>query len=397
MKFVIIGAGIVGLSIAETLIKKNLLSPDNLVVLDKYAIPSDGTSTHNSGVLHAGLYYPPNSLKAKLSISGGYKLKEWCNENNLPILNCGKLLVPFNAKDLIRLDKIFDNAIQNGCEVKQIDYSEAVKIQPGLTKQEKYLWSPKTAVFQPKLIIYKLFRKLREKGVEFIQKGVILDDESKKRLLLDDNNYLNYSKYINCAGPGSLEITKSISNKFDNLSILPFLGEYGVQKSGLNIKTNLYPVPNPELPFLGIHLTPRINDSTLIGPNAVPVFRKDIQGFDFKEIKDFPSIIVNNLVLFASNLQNYREHAFSEFTVNVRKKFYKNSVKYLSDDSIQDFSIEMDKTTYGIRPQLIERDSFKFINDFLYEKINDNIHIVNAVSPAFTSCFALAEYIVDQI
>ena len=153
MKFVIIGAGIVGLSIAETLIKKNLLSPDNLVVLDKYAIPSDGTSTHNSGVLHAGLYYPPNSLKAKLSISGGYKLKEWCNENNLPILNCGKLLVPFNAKDLIRLDKIFDNAIQNGCEVKQIDYSEAVKIQPGLTKQEKYLWSPKTAVFQPKLII----------------------------------------------------------------------------------------------------------------------------------------------------------------------------------------------------------------------------------------------------
>ena len=81
----------------------------------------------------------------------------------------------------------------------------------------------------------------------------------------------------------------------------------------------------------------------------------------------------------------------------MRKKFYKNSVKYLTDDSIQDFSIEMDKTTYGIRPQLIEKDSFKFINDFLYEKINDNIHIVNAVSPAFTSCFALAEFIVDQI
>lgn len=397
MKFVIIGAGIVGLSIAETLIKKEIVSPDNLIILDRYSVPSDGTSTHNSGVLHAGLYYKPGSLKAKLSIDGGHKLKDWCFENNLPILNCGKILVPFNEKDLIRLDDIFDNATENGCEVKKIDYSEAVKLQPGLTKQEKYLWSPKTAVFSPQLIMKRLFQLLKDKGVLFLKKGVTLDDESNKRFLLDDNTYLKYSKYINCAGPGSLEITKSISNKFDNLSILPFLGEYGVQKSGLKIKTNLYPVPNPELPFLGIHLTPRINNSTLIGPNAVPVFRKDIQGFDIKELKNIPSIMVNNLVLFASNLQNYREHAFSEFTLNVRQKFYKNSIKYLEEQEGKDFEIKMDKTTYGIRPQLIEKDSFKFVNDFIYEKINNNLHIVNAVSPAFTSCFALADYIADQI
>lgn len=397
MKFVIIGAGIVGLSIAETLIKKEIVSPNNLVILDKYSVPSDGTSTHNSGVLHAGLYYKPGSLKAKLSIDGGHKLKEWCFKNDLPILKCGKLLVPFNQKDLLRLDKIFDNASENGCDVKKIEYSEAVKLQPGLTKQEKYLWSPNTAVFSPHLIMEKLFKMLKEKGVGFLKKGVVLDDESNKRFLLDDKTYFNYSRYINCAGPGSLEITKSISDKFNHLSILPFLGEYGVQESGLKIETNLYPVPNPELPFLGIHLTPRINNSTLIGPNAIPVFRKDIQGFDFKELKDFSSIIVNNLVLFASNLQNYREHAFSEFTLNVRQKFHKNSIKYLEKNVRKDFKIKMDKTTYGIRPQLIEKDSYKFVNDFLYERINDNLHIVNAVSPAFTSCFALAEYIVDLI
>ena len=397
MKFVIIGAGIVGLSIAETLIKKKIITPDNLIILDKYSIPSDGTSTHNSGVLHAGLYYKPGSLKANLSINGGNKLKDWCFENDLPILKCGKLLVPFDQKDLIRLDEIFDNATENGCEVKKIDYSEAVKIQPGLTKQEKYLWSPNTAVFSPQLIMKRLFQLLKEKGVQFLKKGVILDDESNKRFLLDDKTYCYYSKYINCAGPGSLEIAKSISNKFDNLSILPFLGEYGVQTSGLKIETNLYPVPNPELPFLGTHLTPRINNSTLIGPNAIPVFRKDIQGFDLKELKNFSSIIVNNLVLFASNLQNYREHAFSEFTINVRQKFHKNSIKYLEEQARKDFKIKMEKTTYGIRPQLIEKDSFKFVNDFLYERINNNLHIVNAVSPAFTSCFALAEYVVNQI
>ena len=397
MKFVIIGAGIVGLSIAETLINKKIVSPDNLIILDKYSVPSDGTSTHNSGVLHAGLYYKPGSLKAKLSIEGGHKLKNWCFENDLPILKCGKLLVPFNKKDLVRLDEIFDNATENGCEVKIIDYSEAIKLQPGLIKQEKYLWSPKTAVFSPQLIMKRLFELLKEKGVQFFKKGVILDDESNRRFLLDDKTYLYYSKYINCAGPGSLEISKSISNKFDNLSILPFLGEYGVQKSGLQIETNLYPVPNPELPFLGIHLTPRINNSTLIGPNAIPVFRKDIQGFALEELKNIPSIVVNNLVLFASNLQNYREHAFSEFTFNVKQKFHKNSIKYLEENVRNDFKIKMDNTTYGIRPQLIEKNSFKFVNDFLYERINNNLHIVNAVSPAFTSCFALAEYIADQI
>ena len=139
MKFVIIGAGIVGLSIAETLIKEKIVSPDDLIILDKYSVPSNGTSTHNSGVLHAGLYYKPGSLKANLSIEGGQKLKNWCFENDLPILKCGKLLVPFNNKDLIRLDEIFDNATKNGCEVIKIDYSEAVKLQPGICKQEKYM------------------------------------------------------------------------------------------------------------------------------------------------------------------------------------------------------------------------------------------------------------------
>ena len=100
MKFVIIGAGIVGLSIAETLIKKKIVSPEDLIILDKYSVPSNGTSTHNSGVLHAGLYYKPGSLKANLSIDGGQKLKNWCSENDLPILKCGKLLVPFDQKDL---------------------------------------------------------------------------------------------------------------------------------------------------------------------------------------------------------------------------------------------------------------------------------------------------------
>ena len=184
MKFVIIGSGIVGLSIAKVLIDRNICEASKIIVVDKYAIPSQGTSIRNSGVLHAGLYYKPGSLKAKLSIGGGLKLKDWCNLNQIPILECGKLLVPFNKKDYKNLDKIEKDAIKNGCDIKILDYKEAKNIQPGLIKKDKYLWSPKTSVFPPNLIIKKLFKSLKALGVEFLRNAVIYDDSEKKHLIL---------------------------------------------------------------------------------------------------------------------------------------------------------------------------------------------------------------------
>tara|TARA_Y100001968_G_scaffold189641_1_gene173791 strand:+ start:8837 stop:10030 length:1194 start_codon:yes stop_codon:yes gene_type:complete len=397
MKFIIIGSGIVGLSIAKSIIEKKIYKAKDILILDKYSIPSNGTSTHNSGVLHAGLYYKPGSLKAKLSIEGGKKLKKWCKENKLPLLKCGKLLVPFKDYDYKLIDDIAINSRKNGCDIKLLDYKDATKIQDGLIQKDKYLWSPKTSVFSPKLIINKLFQILREKGVEFRKIAVIRDDTLNKKLILEDDTNIKYFKYVNCAGSGALKIAKSVSNKFDHLAILPFIGEYGIQKSGIKIKTNLYPVPDPELPFLGIHLTPRINKSTLIGPNAFPSIRSDIQGLDFNDIKQVPNIIFNNFLLFTLNKQNFRNHALSELTLNTENKFIENSKKFFQRDNINNFKLEMDKSTYGIRAQLIEKKNLKFINDFIFEIIDGNIHIVNAVSPAFTSCFALADFITKRI
>ena len=397
MKFIIIGSGIVGLSIAKSLIEKKICDPEKILIVDKYSIPSKGTSRRNSGVLHAGLYYEPGSLKAKLSIQGGKKLKEWCNLNNIPILNCGKILVPFEKKDYLNLDKIEQKALKNGCDIKIIDHKDTLKIQPGLVKKERYLWSPKTSVFSPSLILENLYSFLKELGVEFIRDSVIKDDSDKKQLIFKDNAEVKYIKYINCAGPGALDIAKSITDKFNHLTILPFLGQYVLQKSGIKIKTNIYPVPDPELPFLGIHITPRLNASPLIGPNALPVFQKDIQGYDLGDVKEIPKIITNNLIFFTANKCNYRNHAFTEFSINLRNKFLKNSKKYFTSESLDNFKIEMDSHTYGIRPQIINRISYEFINDFIYEEISGNIHIINAVSPAFTSCFSLADFIIDKL
>tara|TARA_B100000242_G_C43054572_1_gene493205 strand:- start:2508 stop:3704 length:1197 start_codon:yes stop_codon:yes gene_type:complete len=397
MKFIIIGSGIVGLSIAKSLIEKKICEAEKILIVDKYSIPSKGTSRRNSGVLHAGLYYEPGSLKAKLSIQGGIKLKEWCNLNNIPILNCGKILVPFEEKDYANLDKIEQNASKNGCDIKIIDHNETLKIQPGLVKKERYLWSPKTSVFSPSLIIENLYSFLKEIGVKFMIDSVIRDESEKKQLIFKNHAEVKYFRYINCAGPGALDLAKTITDKFNHLTILPFLGQYVLQKSGIKIQTNIYPVPDPQLPFLGIHITPRLNASPLIGPNALPVFQKDIQGYDLGDVKEIPKIITNNLIFLAANKCNYRNHAFEEFSINLRNKFLKNSRKYFTTESLENFQIEMDTSTYGIRAQIINRNSYEFINDFIYKEINGNIHIVNAVSPAFTSCFSLSEFIVDKL
>ena len=218
------------------------------------------------------------------------------------------------------MDKIEQNALKNGCDIKIIDHNDALKIQPGLVKKERYLWSPKTSVFSPRLIMENLYSYLKESGVEFMRNSVIRDDCDKKKLIFKDLSEVKYFKYVNCAGPGALNIARSVTDNFNHLTILPFLGQYVLQKSGIKVKTNIYPVPDPELPFLGIHITPRLNASPLIGPNALPVFQKDIQGYDLGDMKEIPKIITNNLILFI-NKCNYRNHALTEFSINLKINF----------------------------------------------------------------------------
>ena len=396
MKTVIIGSGCVGLSLAMALINKLKIDPKEILVIDRYNIPSKGTSIRNSGVLHAGLYYEAGTLKADLCRSGSESLKKWCLNKSLPLLQCGKLLVPFTKTDYSRLDKIYLNAKNNGCTVEFVNYQKANEIQPGIIKAEKYLWSPKTAVFSPLSIIESFYFYLKDSGVQFIKSNIIDIDNDKKFIQLEDSK-IYYERFLNCAGSGALGIANKVTSKFKDLDILPILGEYGIQKKGLEIKTNIYPVPNPELPFLGIHLTPKIDGKTLIGPNAVPAIKKDIQKLEIGDLLKTPINLLKHAELFISNNQNYREHALSEICISAKRKFLDRSKRYLDAKFHQEFDLDMTSMTYGIRPQLINKRDSNFVNDFLYKKIDGNIHVVNAVSPAFTSCLALSEYLVSLI
>ena len=392
---IIIGAGCVGLSIAYQLLKKNKKG-DNILVIDRYNIPSKGTSLKNSGVLHAGLYYPPDSEKSRLCINGHEALKKLSKDNNLPFLECGKLIMTTNKNQEKNLLSLYENALECKREVSIVDYSYALKIQPNIKKRDFYLWSPKTSVFSPSRILDFFYKSLLESGVKFLNDQVINISNDKNKIFTKENGAMGFDKLYNCAGPGALKIYKKTSNKKNNLSILPILGQYGVIPIKNKIHTNIYPVPDPNLPFLGIHLTPLINGEILIGPNAIPVFKKDIQGTDLDDLIKVYSRLFNHSKLFLSNSQNYRKHALNELTLNVLSKF-KAQTSDLFDLSDNDLdSMCMQNSFNGIRPQLYDVKSNKLVNDFIYEIKDNTIHIINAVSPAFTSCMALSEKVVNM-
>jgi len=395
MKVIIIGAGCVGLSIAYKLLDK--FPGDQILVIDRYNSPSKGTSEKNSGVLHAGLYYPPNSEKSKLCINGHEKLKELCYINNLPINQCGKLLIPTNKNELENLLKIYENAISCKRGVSLIDYSQAKKIQPNVQKADIYLWSPKTSIFSPKSILNYFYMKLLDEGVQFINDKSEKIDKSKNQIITCNNDKLQFSYLFNCAGAGALNIYQKTTISKSSLSILPILGQYGIIPNKNILKTNLYPVPDPKLPFLGIHLTPLINKDILIGPNAIPIYKKDSQGIDFNDLMSLFPTFLNHTKLFTSNSQNYRNHALNELTFNVRNKFKNEISKFIDINEKELKKIYMSPNLYGIRPQLYDSKKNELVNDFLYEVENNIVHIINAVSPAFTSCLALAEKIINMV
>ncbi len=392
----IIGAGCVGLSIAYKLLEKYGTAED-IIIIDKYNIPTKGTSLRNSGVLHAGLYYPKGSDKSKLCIQGGESLFRLCQDNNLPVLNCGKLIVPFNRKDEENLERLYLNAKNCGRTVLLIDFKEASKIQPNIRNVNKYLWSPKTSVFEPNKVLNFFYNKLVDAGAKFLLDSVDEINFEKSCIKTKNHNNLKYSFLFNCAGPGALNLAKKKNDLYKNLTVLPVLGQYGIIPKKNYLKTNIYPVPDPNLPFLGIHITPLTDGNILIGPNAIPVFNKDVQG---KELGDLVSLFPNlfyHSKLFLSNSQNYRMHALNELTFFVLNKFKDETSKFLDfpDKSID--KMFMSKKNYGIRPQLYDKEKNKLVDDFMYDIDENSINIVNAVSPAFTSCLALSEKIVKTL
>ncbi len=378
--YLIIGAGVIGLAIAKALKEKQ---PDaTICILEKEADTGYHSSGRNSGVLHAGFYYTASSLKARFTRDGNRALTQYCEQNNLKINKCQKVVVAKDANELETLHELYQRGIQNGVEVELIDEKTLNKKFKNIKTYKEALYSPTTATVDPKEILTHLKNELLQNGVEI-----------KFHTAYDPSFRDQAKKIINCAGLYADKIARQFgfSQKY---KILPFKGIYlKYTKNDPFIDTNIYPVPNLKNPFLGVHCTITVHNEIKIGPTAIPAFwRENYKGLEGFRLEEFLDILSTEARLMFTNSFGFRDLAFEEV-----KKYNKNYFISLAASMVE----ELDESGFnewskpGIRAQLLNTETDELLQDFVVEGDDKSVHILNAVSPAFTSSFPFAQWAVD--
>jgi len=377
--YLIVGAGIIGMTIAYELIHRN--KDLSIAIIDKEEDVAKHASGRNSGVLHAGFYYSADSLKAKFTVEGNRKMKQFCVEQNIFINDSKKIVVAKDEKELEGLYELQRRAEVNGVNTSIIEEIDVKKIDSNIKTYQKALYSPTTASVDPKEVCFKLKELLENKGIIFYFNKPF------------NKCNLEYEYLINSAGAYADKIAKGFGLA-KNYTMLPFKGiylKYMENKSA--IKTNIYPVPNLSNPFLGVHYTITVDGSIKIGPTAIPAFwRENYKGFDNFKFSEMLEIFYYASKLFILNSFNFRDLAFSEMK-NYNPKVFISKAK----DMVYSIGSDFKPIPAGIRSQLLNTTTNELIQDFVVEHTLDSTHILNAVSPAFTCSFAFAEYVVDEI
>jgi L-2-hydroxyglutarate oxidase LhgO len=392
---IILGAGITGLSVAR---QKILHEPDcRILIIEKETKIGMHGSGRNSGVLHSGIYYPKNTLKARFCADGSNLMLEYCKENNLPVLQCGKVVLPTKIEDDSQIDLLYDRGVNNGAMVSIISKKELKEIEPEAeTITERALYSPNTSVVDPFAILNHIKTELKRAGVKILfNEKVESADPDSSTIKTNKHNIFKYNQLVNCTGQYS-DVVSKIFNIGEKYTLLPFKGlYYGLNKAS-NIKFNglIYPVPDLKIPFLGIHTVKLVDDSIYFGPTAIPAFgREHYQGFKGVNAKDATIISYHLLRQYISNKNGFRAYANQE-TSRFRKSEFLKSLQRLVPRLSESDLITSQKV--GIRAQLLNKESNELIMDFLVENIDNTTHVLNAVSPAFTSAFSFAKYILNK-
>lgn len=390
--FLVIGAGIMGLATAKTL--KEKFPGKSVLILEKEPDVAAHASGRNSGVLHAGFYYSGDSLKARFTISGNRKMKEYCRMKGLKINECKKVVVAKNERELDILYELERRGKINGVPLRIIDESELMEIEPNARTLQKALYSPETATVDPLEICKSIKSDLLDSGVKFIFSQAYFKKISDNSILTAKGTIIDYEKVINCAGLYADKIAEDY-NLCDDFTIIPFKGVY-LKYSGEDkpIKTNIYPVPDIKNPFLGVHYTVTADNHIKIGPTAIPAFWRE--NYDFKnnfKIKEFAAIISWESLLFLRNSFGFRDLAFREIMKYNKSHFTSLAEKLVRKIDIKKFNSWVKP---GIRAQLLNKKKLKLVEDFVVRSDKNSVHILNAVSPAFTSSFAFTKWVIEN-
>lgn len=400
----VVGGGIVGVASArEILLRHPQLK---IAIVEKERKLAFHQSGHNSGVIHAGIYYKPGSLKAKLCVEGLHLSYKYCDEKKIPYKKCGKLIVATDDVEVERLKELYDRGLKNNVpDLKLIDGDKIKEIEP-YCEGIKAIWSPHTGIVDWALVTEYY-------GKDFINAGgeIFLNFEAQKFketstnseypiTIIDAKERKIFSKYVlTCGGLQSDKLAeKTGCSKVPR--IIPFRGEYLLLNKDKchMIKGNIYPVPDPRFPFLGVHFTPRMDGSVWLGPNAVLAFKRegytwsDINVFELFDALKYPGFIRMASRYVSAGLKEVAKSAFIPLQM-------KDLQKYIPD--IQDYDVT--RGPAGVRAQALD-ELGNLVDDFIFDHGSGEgalakrvLHCRNAPSPGATSSLAIAKMIADKI
>jgi L-2-hydroxyglutarate oxidase len=383
-QYTIIGGGIVGLATAYQMLQKkpNL----KLLILEKESHVAAHQTGHNSGVIHSGLYYKPGSLKAKNCILGYQLLLAFCDTYQIPYELCGKLVVATDESELEELEKLYQRGLENGLDkITKITKEEAKEIEPHLNIVAG-IKVPYTGIIDYTAVCEKLAELVQSMG------AVILTNHKVEQIDVTDDavhvqcaqNTFTTERYINCAGLYSDKVAE-LSQKNIDTRIIPFRGEYYMLKPEKRylVKHLIYPVPDPNFPFLGVHFTRMINGGVEAGPNAVFAFKREgysMSDIDLEEM--FESLAWPG---FRKVMAKYWKTGLGEFHRSFSKQAFTKALQKLIPEVQEDDLIPAEA---GVRAQACDKFG-GLIDDFKIIEGNRAIHILNAPSPAATSSLSI--------
>jgi len=391
----IIGSGIVGLTTAIKLKKKdkNL----NITILEKENSSTQHGSGRNSGIIHSGVYYPPNTLKAKLCVNGSRQLKNYVKDKKLWIDECGKILIPTSKETVHNLDVLLHRARENSVEAELISNSDAEKLEPNINSDfDKAIFIPFTSIVSPKEVMTSLIKDFSEIGGVINYNEEVINIDSKQNKILTRKNSYNFDYILNCSGLHADTIAKSAGLDFD-YSFLPFKGKYWKIKKNYKLNRLIYPIPDLNFPFLGVHTAHNKSNEVFLGPTSTPVFGRESYSFwnNFK-LSEISELLPSFLYKIIKNQNNLRNLAFREIKMLTKQGLINEIKKIIKNVEVKDLVYYEEKT--GIRSQIFDNKSKNLINDFVVKKFNNNqLHVLNAVSPAFTASFAFADYLISEM
>ncbi len=384
------GSGIVGMAITRGLLEFD--SSLRITIYEKEVNFGSHASARNSGVLHAGFYYSPESLKARYCREGREELTKIISKYDIPLMKVGKVVLSQNYEEESRLETLLQRGISNGVELERIPETELRFFEPLARTHGSFLWSPHTTISDPHLVNSALRQELEASGVQFIPNSRV---EINNQIWTTSDEIIHARYFVNAGGAWALDLAQRVGLGL-NYRTMPFLGMYRqTSTSNLPIKTLIYPVPHPINPFLGVHFTLTMDGHVKIGPSALPIIGKS-------QYQLMSRVTRTELVTFGKNLvslgKGSKHDLFEMMKYEIPKLSTSNLVR--ASSKLVPSALQVNAWTRkrpGIRGQLIDGGNGELIQDFIVEHTENSTHVLNAVSPGWTAGIPFGRSIAQSV